>query len=542
MDTHSHNAQVPALRACLDYLLGDVVEILPASVLPELQKVYDEVKTLRKMGPDSVRHPLEWNASVPNLLKWSYYIHVEDAPSDLVEDVISCLKILLQIFDECPDAYIISMGLSPSDRPMNIATIRLFLTYNSQKKLCRYLLLEDVDRPSDAVFYLRSLIDVDSALCRSPSEVPWLENPVLYSMYGAALVSSGTFTVETKTVLEHVLEAADQSRFSKTLDLSWHIIQARLGLALVLTRLGVDSEAQKHIEWAVKFLRRNASLMPAANLRRLLVRVDNPPHPVLVALGGMKWLDEDMRNPRKAENWMQKTCSHCGVHDLQRRLFHCSGCTTSYYCSRECQRAEWKMHKDACRDLQEMKAKIELMRKHDPRGAQRLSDWLKWRNLTPMPLVHALIHALSLKRDPTRGSRHAFAELVEHMPQVKDPRYKFRVIECGVFRLDQAAADFDTRLSELEGNTQSFSMRDMVKDLDSLVERMPGGDVVPMVILRYAVGCGTSINRATANQKLVNELPYDPDWRRLINQDENDPPKPMNFLSGKPDTEFSFEF
>ncbi|GBE89831.1 hypothetical protein SCP_1701560 [Sparassis crispa] len=81
------------------------------------------------------------------------------------------------------------------------------------------------------------------------------------------------------------------------------------------------------------------------------------------------------------------------------------------------------------------------MRRHDPKGAQRLSDWMKWRTLIPTPFFHALIHAFALKRDSTRGRKYIFVELVEYMPNVKDPRYKFRVIECSVFRLEDVVAD-----------------------------------------------------------------------------------------------------
>ncbi|GBE89835.1 hypothetical protein SCP_1701600 [Sparassis crispa] len=540
MDPNQSHRDVQIVpRACLDYLHGAHLQVLPSSLLPDIQCVRREIKRLHDMGPDSIRHPLEWNTALPNLLKWSYYVHVPDVPPDMVEDVISTLKILVPVFQKCSTREIKAMGFLPSDQPVEVA--HYLLLYNSRQKLCQYLLLPEIDRPSEALPYLEWLVENDTYFHRGSGNVPWLENPSLYSMYANALVLSGVFTAKTKVALEHVLEAADQSRFTRIMDFTPNILSARLGLSLVLTELG-DPEAQKHTEWGVKFLRRNASLLPERDLRYTLIRANQPPHPVLVALGGEKWFVEDMRNPRKAENWMQKTCKHCGVHDLQKTLFHCAGCTTSYYCSKECQRADWKSHKMTCRDLQKTKARIEQMRKTDPRTAERLTDWLKWRNLVPTYVLHALIHAFNLKRDITRGRRHIFVQLVEHMPRVKDLRYRFRVVQCGLFTIKDMTSSLDGLFAQLakKAGAEPLTMQGLVKDVDAMLERIPGGDAVPMITLKYGIGCGTSLNRLTTSQDLIRDLPYDPNWRRLINQDENDPPQPLIFSSRKRDAEFVF--
>jgi hypothetical protein len=41
-----------------------------------------------------------------------------------------------------------------------------------------------------------------------------------------------------------------------------------------------------------------------------------------------------------------KTCDKCGKEST---LHKCGGCGTKYYCGKDCQKADWKNHKEACK-------------------------------------------------------------------------------------------------------------------------------------------------------------------------------------------------
>lgn len=45
-------------------------------------------------------------------------------------------------------------------------------------------------------------------------------------------------------------------------------------------------------------------------------------------------------------------CHKCAALD-KRKVQKCSGCKSTYYCSKECQRADWSTHKSQCFELRE---------------------------------------------------------------------------------------------------------------------------------------------------------------------------------------------
>jgi len=64
-----------------------------------------------------------------------------------------------------------------------------------------------------------------------------------------------------------------------------------------------------------------------------------------------------------------KSCEHCLVGELEKRLLRCARCKTVYFCDRACQKAAHPRHKLRCANLAQMAAKGK-----DPGLALMLSD------------------------------------------------------------------------------------------------------------------------------------------------------------------------
>ncbi|KAI0656445.1 hypothetical protein C8Q70DRAFT_335269 [Cubamyces menziesii] len=147
-----------------------------------------------------------------------------------------------------------------------------------------------------------------------------------------------------------------------------------------------------------------------------------------------------------------RKCNHCYASSTEKKLFFCSRCKAQTYCSRECQKADWKSHKGVCmtNDLLES-----LLRAHEnsPQGQrerlglvdglslreldQRLEKWVRWHTLT---LMTATVHALRLPESLARARAYVLYIRLEARPQAEHngaPAKFFRVRDAEVVSVEE---------------------------------------------------------------------------------------------------------
>ena len=143
------------------------------------------------------------------------------------------------------------------------------------------------------------------------------------------------------------------------------------------------------------------------------------------------------------------------------------------------------MSRESCRDRAKSLARSqELKKAHDPK-AQQAAEWIKWRDGSHHANSYALIHALGLHRDPSRGRTHIVFRFVEYTPHVsKDIRYRFTVTQAGVFKLSEVHADLESVMGLNPGEGKEY--------VDGLLTEIgvtsASEDKIPIVDLAFGEG------------------------------------------------------
>lgn len=202
-------------------------------------------------------------------------------------------------------------------------------------------------------------------------------------MYCDALVFSNRFNAETRNELDKTWRAARSGPLGKKANMVFVVVKLRCHLALVLQQMGIDEAEQneyvfppviylssshsRHVEYCTKYLRKNPKAVSEGTLLQFLFRQNQPEHPVLTALGGVRWLEGIFTREglsARMEERLSKQCRQCGVREPEKTLSRCSGCKHIFYwyvhsllflvfswyryclrSSRECQKANWRLHK-----------------------------------------------------------------------------------------------------------------------------------------------------------------------------------------------------
>ncbi|TBU27770.1 hypothetical protein BD311DRAFT_695933 [Dichomitus squalens] len=150
---------------------------------------------------------------------------------------------------------------------------------------------------------------------------------------------------------------------------------------------------------------------------------------------------------------MSRKCNNCYISGDEKQLFACSRCRSQYYCSKECQKGDWKNHKTICQNNGLLESRL---KEHESTALgmmdrlmlvdgismyeldQRLEKWVKFHNST---LMAATIQALRLPVDISRARTHVLYILLEPRPasEHNDQAGKFfRALEAEVIAIEDA--------------------------------------------------------------------------------------------------------
>ncbi|RDX46261.1 hypothetical protein OH76DRAFT_1407172 [Lentinus brumalis] len=148
---------------------------------------------------------------------------------------------------------------------------------------------------------------------------------------------------------------------------------------------------------------------------------------------------------------MSRKCNSCYVTGDEKQLFSCSRCRSQAYCSKECQKADWKTHKKMCQNNGLLES---VLKEHEstPMGLfdrltlvdgmsmyeldQRLEKWVRWHSGT---LMAATVQALRLPEDVTRAHTHLLYVKLEPRSEAEHQgatgKY-FRVVDVDVIEME----------------------------------------------------------------------------------------------------------
>ncbi|KAH8102025.1 hypothetical protein BXZ70DRAFT_47761 [Cristinia sonorae] len=280
---------------------------------------------------------------------------------------------------------------------------------------------------------------------------------------------------------------------------------------------------------AVKILRKN----PHPDfLTPYIKRKGSPPHPVAEAIGP-EWFRTEGGGAAhyRAHLWM---CVYCSNNDLQVKLSWCSKCRSVRYCSKDCQRADWKQHKPTCQHHVSRGEAFLALKRLDPVAgakAEALHMFLSISRDPNFAMIQGPINALGLHHDPSRGREYIVISELGSAPDEglksssADYLQRLRIVRCGVFKI----ADVRQHVMETSQIDLDAHARDTERAFEEQVARskvrLSWEKLVPYYMLfcgpDYMQGYQWRTNAISVESLSTNR--YDRHWRKGMNRDGKEP-------------------
>jgi len=132
-------------------------------------------------------------------------------------------------------------------------------------------------------------------------------------------------------------------------------------------------------------------------------------------------------------------------------LRRCKSCMLIRYCSRECQKAHWKQHKQYC------SANVEIQRTREALGgwiAERQRTFEKWCNKYSQSIASAALSALEIMKDRDRTETHVFlvyldvVDLASLRTTIDKSRFDRSIREAHCVTVSEVHEMFDSRFHD----------------------------------------------------------------------------------------------
>ncbi|KAH9921329.1 uncharacterized protein B0H18DRAFT_566750 [Fomitopsis serialis] len=533
------------------------------ALMDSIQMLVEQTPTIllhnpRPGGPlgDPAPRSLIFNSQLSQLFNYSFLIHVDDVPADILKPVVWALQMFVDVLTEATDAQLLAFGhvLSPEDAAaanrvgqagaLVINSGRLFMRLQAKAKLAIFLLRPEINRPGDAVISLRELMEY--FVSRTPiGQLRQQHNLVM--IFAEALVRSGEDDAKAETLLTELTDSPASDAHGLE-----DLVVTKVYLSRILRRRGNVGAAKRQEKWLVKWFRKNPHGLSDTILRQLLIPTGETTSPILEALGGISWL-EGREHTDKTDRRLVKRCRQCLRQEPIVKLFLCSQCKTANYwyvtllipsmvgdsmrwvSSRECQKKDWPLHKHACKGLaavnnQAASEQLSPDPANPPVVTQRQRDWVARHHSAEDSWPY--VSALRLHENPSRGQTHLIIEQSVYTPDAGPlAKDKFTIVGCAVFRVSDIVSDIELSLKLSPGEGAQLCERALRGQRQS----EPGNPLIPFLILRVCEGVDMTVGTGLVESDQLQQTQYNRNWRQEISK--TSPPQKLMYRNRR-DAEF----